>query len=563
MTSSAQSSQQSRTVETELLAVDLVASFHLHDKFRIDHYCDEADQLADANSDFSRVLREMGDCLNEKDRVEETWSLPLDLSHDLAKDWFGAIQASSNFDDYLRATERTQDLEGCDNGHEVFQLLKLSQSQSQGLAPSQVPSSSFPLPPANQQQHQQQREKGEARPATSPTRRSSRTHKPRKLPGFVIDGDKSYHQGSPDAVSASRTTPAYDEDPDDSSEDELPSPSKPVGTPRSDTATAHRSSSKATRASTAKKRNGKTGNQVSKGKKVLPAGGASSAESMSGSEQGEPAHATREEEALLETAMRSSAASAIGKKVRRPKEALQPVPTRKRALSAISLSSEGSVKDLGSDDGNDDDDLPAAGQAHQRDDRVSSTSAPRVAPSTSSATIAAASASSSAKAVTSASSMARSAVVPGPWKRMKQASFNRLEYLASGKDNQVTISAPAYASKEGFTTSRGYQGFHYLKSFKSSKDGAIKESWLCVDCGHEYTAARGHSSNLKTHKKLCRGRKDATAARKLVTRLESLGLDATHLNEEKSAPPARASSSAGVQPPAVASGSNGSMMRSW
>ncbi|KAL9935767.1 hypothetical protein V8E36_005344, partial [Tilletia maclaganii] len=123
---------------------------------------------------------------------------------------------------------------------------------------------------------------------------------------------------------------------------------------------------------------------------------------------------------------------------------------------------------------------------------------------------------------------------------------------------EVNISAPAYASKEGYTTSEGYKGFLYVKSWskRDARGTSIKETWMCIDCGKPYTASQGHSSNLKTHKTYCRGPKDALAASKLRQKLENLGLDSSHVKlGEKTAAANVTEKPAG--------GSASSVMRSW
>ncbi|KAL9935621.1 hypothetical protein V8E36_005198 [Tilletia maclaganii] len=520
------SQRAERPLDTELAAVDLVAAFHLTDNFPIHHYCAAADQLDNADPELVSVLREIGDCLNEKDREDEAWSQPvsslhyiitlyqgllgshlfsvcplclyscqLNLSHDLAKTWLAAAQTSDNIQSYLDATQRTPsaaDAQSFDSkdGEGVFQYLKLSQSQA-----SQATQSSILMPPPNQQQQHR---------VLSPERRSSRSPQPRKMPGFIIEIDKG-----PAAASASITTKFSNTKTifvsTDSESDGL---AAPVRKP----STAQSSKTKAKRAKGKGKRKSKPRRPASSYTDEDGSFSSSELEEIDQvSERGPPASLSAEERKLLASAKNVSDAA---------DKTLRPGQKRKRF----------SIIDTSEDSG---------GEQESSTKRAGASSS--------------ATGTSSSRTYTSATGVKSR-------RTSKKLSVHKelLGPNVQDEELEVNISASAYASKEGYTTSEGYKGFLYVKSWskRDARGTSIKETWMCIDCGNPYTVSQGHSSNLKTHKTYCRGPKDALAASKLRQKLENLGLDSSHVKlGEKTAAANVTEKPAG--------GSASSVMRSW
>ncbi|KAL9934267.1 hypothetical protein V8E36_006723 [Tilletia maclaganii] len=490
-----------RPLETELAAVDLVAAFHLTDNFPIHHYCAAADQLDNVDPELVSVLREIGDCLNEKDREDEAWSQPLNLSHDLAKTWLAAAQTSNNIQSYFDATQRTPsaaDAQSFDSkdGEGVFQYLKLSQSQA-----SQATQASLLMHPPNQQQQRQM---------LSPERRSSRSPQPRKMPGFVIEIDKGAAAASasiPTKFSNTKTIFVST----DSESDGLTAPARKRPSAQSSSATSK--ASKGKRAKGKGKRKSKPPRTAASSINDDSDFSSSPPEVDEVSEGGTPAALTAEERKLLKSAKKLSDAA---------DKTLQPSQKRKR-FSIIDTSEES-----GGEQGS---------------------STKQAKPSTS------ATGTSSSRTYTSAKSVKS--------RRTSKTLSGQKELLGPGNEDdelEINISAPAYASKEGFTTSEGYKGFHYIKSWskRSARGNDIKENWMCIEGGNPYTASQGHSSNLKVHKSLCRGPKDASASSKLRQKLEDMGLDSSHVELGK-----KTAAADGTQKLAPAGGSASSMMRSW
>ncbi|CAD7069193.1 unnamed protein product [Tilletia caries] len=454
-------------LDAELLAVDTIARFMFTDMniFQFGQAIDAIDAVGDGLSSFARTVANL---FNEPDTQTVALQEPPVLTHPMAQERFKYLQGALNFDDYLRSSQ--------------------SQSQSGGSAagPSQAQSSvTVSPPPPNQQQAQNRRNavqqhrtrtsqsRGDVIPAS---RSTSPAVPPPTLPSTLPATHASnarprQHLQIPARASSSR---AQLQIPVRASRS--PSPRRSalprrmgdyVVEPSSDSPVAHSkrkaSLSPGNASNTSGDEEGLRNPKLRKGLTL---------EISSSDSDDLPSQVHKRPRTAKAAASAGASATTTSKAKRANPEELRQIAAARKVPEDQRIGPQVSA-------------VLAQRQAHQpqspQTPEASSSLSPRRSP-----------------------------------QRLAAPVFNNTEASSStaaifGKTaphyiGDIPLSKPARMSILGALSqlSEGWEGFEWVRSYRSGKRNTVKEQWRCLACTGLYTCSRaGQNTNLKTHRTTC------------------------------------------------------------